>query len=671
MLLILACAEPDSATKSPVDSPAVDSPAETAAPVDSVDTVDPVDTVDTTTPAETADTVDSVPPEPPPWGPYHPELTSWPRLVALPDDREVILARVAGTASTDPTVNAAWAELYADLVASCDSTAPVPSGEEYDYAAAWPAAAIARNCAMLAWLDRDTTRAERAAAILATIPTDASTLTDASYDVHLSTTLGLLAETYDLLRGSGQIADLTASRAVVLALTQSMFQRYVVDEPLWMLVWYNNHNLKLAGALGMAALVLNDEEDAYRWLSWSLTTIPAVLDSITLDGNYGEGFYYLAYASQELLPFLRAWHRLLGDTGETFAVECATTPSADCVDEELILVGDLWADEGLRNVWRVSREYRMPDGMRPPVDDGVPEGFPSGILSEIDPAYGWDWLTQSPRYVTWAGDSTAELLAAFDGSYAEPADAHVHAWDPADPSSGAGYAWVGTGRGADDTWAMVVAEPAGPATDNGHDHDDLGSIELWARGAWLLIDPGYAGYSERAYTSEAEDHSGLTIDGDAPPDDDPLYTEASDGADGPRVVLDVPWSGGAWQRTVAVRGEALVVEDEVTLDAVAALTWRWHLNSGGTSFEARDWGGLLTVDGVMLAIVGDGEVTLGQEIDEDALTYGTLLTHDVLTAETTADAAFVRWAFVPVDGEPTVERSDAGITVDGVLYTAA
>lgn len=367
-------------------------------------------------------------------------LRGHPRLVALPEDREAVHARMAGTTGDAESV-AAWQSLHAGLVASCEGAAPVPTADPLDPGATWAAAAVARNCAFLAWLDEDSARATRAAEVLATLPPDAHALADAADDVHLATAIGLAVQAWDLLAALDPAAD----RAPVLALVRSTWDRYVVTEPPWLAAWRNNHNVKLASAFGMAALAFSDEAEA--WGSYAQTELSFLVDELSAaDGGWGEGPYYQMYGAMQLLPYLRARHRLLGDTGEAFPVECANH-LGDC-DPTPIAVGDLWTDPRWTRSFAWNRDVRRPDGLRPPVDDGLPVGFPSGMLTGLDPRFGRDWLDH--RYATWAGDMQAELLAAFDGATA-----------PLDPGCVTRPDSGFTTLNAPDTWALLLGEPGG------------------------------------------------------------------------------------------------------------------------------------------------------------------------------------------------------------------
>lgn len=616
VLLLLACAAPP---VGPVDPGAGDSVRDTAA--------DPADTADTGV-------------EPAPLALL--ALEGHPRLVARPEDREVVRARLAGTVGSAEAV-AAWQGLHAEAVRSCDAGAPAPTADPLDPGATWNLAAVARACALLAWLDEDPARAARAAELLAQLPPDAHALADAADDVHLSTALALAVQAWDLLAGVEPAAD----RAPVLALLRSTWARYVVEEPLWHAVWRNNHNVKFAAAFGLAALAFSDEPEATAWAGYAQTELDRLIDELAAaDGGWGEGPYYQMYASFQLLPYLRAWHRLFPGQVERHWTSCAHH-LGDCTPTP-VAVGDLWTDERYRRTFAWNLAVRRPDGLRPPVDDGLAVGFPSGLLAGEDPAYGGDWL--QTRFATWAGDLTADLLVGFDGSAAEPPPACV-----VRPDSGHTTLQAGA------TWALLLAEPPGVMQAGGHEHDDAGAISVYLAGREVVLDPGYAGWSDRDATDDYALHAGLLVDGEGP--DDPSLTWDTPAGCAGRVTLG--WDGRSWTRTVAVAEGGVVVHDAVSVPGEL----RFPLRSGeGTgTLEPTTWGARVRwADATVIVATTD---PAGRTSGVYAPAYGTTAAHDTLTVATDGDTLTVLVAGPP-DWDPAVTVTDDRVTVDGVGWAA-
>jgi len=618
--------------------------------------------------AETADTGETA--EPPHEGPLHPELDGYPRIVALPEDRDTILARVAGTTGDDDSVER-WQALYANIQSSCDSTPPVPEADPISPGQTWAAMAVARDCAFLAWLDGDAEAAAKAEATLLTLPPDAGTLSDDTTEVHLSTALALAVEAWDLLAGADSGLDLDPSRAAVLSYARSFWARYTEEVPFYFQLWQNNHNLKFAAAFGMAGLVFNTEDEAWTWASYAQTELPWLYGNLqAADGGYGEGPYYQMYGAMQTLPYVRAWHRLLGDTGERFDVLCATRPNDTCEEGTREAVGDLWDSEVIHDGLLWNARVRMPDGTRPPVDDGVPVGFPSAMMAELDPVLGWDWKNQADPFVTWAGTNAAELLSGWDGSATEPD------WSLCETLPDSGEALLRGGWGSEDTWVMLLAEPYGPMVNSGHEHADAGTIQVYARGQYLVIDAGYPSYEDRELTEDYSHHSGVLVDGEGPPlgSADNLDVAWAD-KEGCQASVSLAWSDVSWTRGVWLDGDVIVIRDQVAKEDAESYQLRLQTLSGedrGT-LELVAGGAVLRRDGVSLsiAVASPEGAALSSEEDTDALTYGTTETHDALTAtiENQDRTTFLTVLVIgDEDDEPTIRADEGGLVVNGVPY---
>lgn len=602
--------------------------------------------------------------------PFDPDLDGYPRLLASPADKDTIRARLAGTAE-DPLVRRRWTELADHLRSSCARTPPVVASDPIDLGAMHSAAAIARNCAFLSWLEDDADAAAKAAAILAAQPINAADLDDPESDVHLWTALGLEAETVDLLLGTSFV-DADAVSAPVLALARTSYQRFVLDEALYFKIGLSNHNLKFAGALGLCGLVFDDDPQAPSWLAAAQGQISYLLAEgqlTTPEGGFGEGPYYEMYADFQVIPYLRAWHRDIGTGDHDFQAACTILPNPACPADGWSRIGDLWEHPQIRAMWAWNAAIRMPDGARFPFDDSVPVGHPSAMLAEIDATHGWDWATQDAPVYEWAGDVSAEILASWDGRMAAPTS------DACWTSPSTGTAVLATDHGRDASWALLLGESSGPMTPTGHEQPDAATFGFWANGTWFVLDPGYAGWTERDATASYADHAGITVDGDGPPsgrlsDLDVTWTPL----DGCAAEVSIP-GDAAWTRRLRLEERALVVEDR--LSAFESHTYAWRLpvltGEGRGTLELRDWGAIVRRDGQDLAVVVSGADGLSTEIRPDALDYGTFRDHDVLVATITgADAAFFA-VLAPIEAgsEPTVEVDADRIAVNGVAWASA
>jgi hypothetical protein len=622
--------------------------------------------VESDTPTDT-DVIDSDTPAP---IPFQPALDGHPRLVARPEDLGAIQARWRGE-SDDPKVSAAWTMLADHLRASCATAAPTVEADPIDLGAMRTAAAIARNCAMIAWIDGDSAAAEKAANILLQQPINANDLGDPQSDVHLWTALGLEAEAVDLLLATGFV-DADAVSAPVIALARTSYQRFVLDEALYFKISQSNHNLKFAGAIGLCGLLFDDDPEAAAWIAVAQQQIWWLLanDQLTTnEGGYGEGPYYQMYADFQVIPYLRAWHRAIGTGEHDFQAACTILPIEACPASGFHRIGDLWDDPQIQAMWRWNVAIRMPDGRRFPFDDSVPTGHPSALLAEIDPIFGWDWMTQGEPLVEWAGDVSAELLATWDGRNTEPTSPTC--WT----SPTTGTAVLASDRGPGATWAMLLGESTGPMTPTGHEHPDAGTFGMWANGTWFVIDPGYAGWTQREPTASYADHAGVVIDEAGPRSGylNDLSTEWT-AVDGCAAQIAVTVEDARWTRRIRVEGQAVVVEDRVGADSEHDYTWRLPLLTGDDrgTVELHDWGAVVRRPTGDLAVAISGIETIGAESRPDALTYGGFLTHDVLVADTSATDVNIFWVLAPIPtgSTPTVSLSADAIAINGVTWTA-
>jgi hypothetical protein len=600
-------------------------------------------------------------------------IEGYPRIVARPADRALILAQLDGT-GLDPHLTAFHQTLYANLASSCASTPPDIGTDPIDAGAAYASAIVARNCAMLAWLDGDAEAATQAALLLSSLGLHPLDLDDLGYDVHLSTALALSIEAWDLLNGSGLLSDPNAAAEPVLQFTRNMWGVFVDDYPFILWGWQNNHNLKMVAAFGMAGLVFEDAPEAMDWLGYAQTEHAWLLGQVlgSPAGGYAEGPYYQNYFAFQTLPYLRAYHRLVGEMDREWPVVCATRPTLDCDEHTTQMVGDLWTDASIQAQLTWNRRIRMPDGNRPPIDDGVPVGFPSGMLSDMDPAFTWDWTTQASPMYWWAGDISAEILAALSGPATAPTES------PSFTSPETGVAILSTGHGSDATWAMLLGESEPTALGGGHEHPDAGTFQLYARGTYMAIDAGYAGWTLREETNRYADHNGLLIDGAAPPTAESGALAIDWTADLPdgEAAVRLDWAAADWTRHLTLSEDRLVVRDAVATADPATVQWRLHLPTGdgrGT-LETRSWGGIIRWSdaALVVAITADAPLMLGTETGRDALVYGTVRDHDVLTANAAAvDALDILTVLQVVDAtaEPAVTTGASTITIDGITTT--
>lgn len=601
------------------------------------------------------------------------ELPSHPRVMVGEEDRATLEARIVGDGA-DAELAAEHQALWASIQADCDAAIPSVELDPIDLSSAVSAAGQARSCAFVAWLEGDAERGAKAAEVLEALAIDAHDIEDITTEIHLATTLAAMAQAWDLLAGTELGLDLDAAHSAVLGLATSLWQAYVEDWPMLYQAWQNNHNVKTATALGLAALALDDPELALTWLGYAQTELQHIqlgVQATPSGAGYGEGPHYQTYAALTAQPFMLAYHRNFPGQTYRWPVTCDTRPDGSCDEGDTEVVGDLWLDPRLLEQLRWNLRLRMPDGARPPFDDSWRTGFPSGMMASLDSELAWDWLDTADSYHSWSGDVTIETLAGLDSSGASP----TH--DPCWRSPETGIAVLATGLDPDATWAMLLAEPGGPMTSWGHEHADAGSFQLYARRAYLVIDPGYAGWDLREETAAYEHHAGILVGGEGLPsgvsgDLEVSWDPASQGC---QASVDLGWDGHRWQRSIGIEQGALTVRDSLTLAAAAPIQWRLPTLSGEGrgELELRSWGGLLHQETTTLAVViaSDDELYLTLELGPDAASYGSVVEHQLLTATTAEfDNTELFAVLLPLDpgAEPDVVVDGESIEIDGARW---
>ena len=323
-------------------------------------------------------------------------------------------------------------------------------------------------------------------------------------DINTSNEMIQMATAYDTLKGAGY--SFGASETTIVANLVSWTSDFYNDYQPFLNFLTNNHLAKGAASIGTVALALYgapgvDQAMLNTWLDFGLVRVQQVV-RYTLgsdDGTYGEGPFYWRYASQNVVPFARAYDAV--SSGRRWQ-----SPADQTIES-------LWRSRWFTEIGRWVLDMTRPDGTLVPIDDGnVDDSYYFGALpstSKYAGAYSWRWanaaaLSASVPYESGGNvDMSADSIVAFD-------DAVVAA-----PPSGSPNRLHGEGgdlvfRSAwtpDAVAAFVQAEHGGARgfgrTPGGggipfaavHDHADPGSFLLDAYGERLLLDAGYMNYS--------------------------------------------------------------------------------------------------------------------------------------------------------------------------------
>ncbi len=332
------------------------------------------------------------------------------------------------------------------------------------------------------------------------------------------------ATAYDLLLGGGYVFDPADEAQIVDNLVTLATDFHLDYQTLVGGFLTNNHGLKGAASLGIAAIVLaeyappgaapDDPRWPRKWLDRAVDFSDEVLRHTygPGDGAYGESPHYLKFAMQNVFSFLRAWNRANG--GGSWTTEAGLT------------LPDLWTHPAFTRSARWLLDMTLPDGTLAPIDDGnggehafwgaYPADFPG-----VGALY-WRWRTQATQDYGGSVDNRLDTIAAYDDTIA--------AAPPAGPATAfyeeGGSAVFRSGWGDVATLAIVQGEH-GAARELGrtrdgtgqeysapHDHSDPGSLQLHADGEPLLVDGGYINYpwTLQWVLNKPSDHNMVLVD---------------------------------------------------------------------------------------------------------------------------------------------------------------
>lgn len=471
-------------------------------------------------------------------------------------------------------------------------------------------------------------------------------------DISSSEELIQYATAYDALKGSGypfEPADEAEIRERLIDLASELYENYLVPATAGFFadLHQNNHRSKAGAALAVAALVLSDHvpapaddprgvRDPALWLDYGLTELDQVIGHVlvTGDGVYGEGPFYWRYSSQNLLPFARAWHGVVG----------APIPLANGD-----MFPDLWRDPVFLRTHRWVLDMSLPDGSFAHIDDGnVGRVHYFGALPpDPDPgwdeAYAWRWDRSPARFETDGNiDLGADSLITYDPDRAlSPPVGGATRFYPQ-----GGSAILRSGWGEDDVVAVVQGEQGAAAQlgrdrdglgvgPQSHEHMDPGGFMFYAFGQRLALDPGFLRFAERFKVNQSRHHNMVLVDGRGTVD----YLGSSlawpvqglEGppfADGMASMVDTVDTGfvdavrvrsrygrglvGGYEGGVLVDRRFLFPDHRylVIADTLGelgrephAFSWLLHGNGGGTSggtFEQLDVGGRWEIGGARL-----------------------------------------------------------------------
>jgi len=474
------------------------------------------------------------------WTPEGVDLTR-PRLLSRPGDLAALRARLDAAPEAEP-----WRTLFADMQARAAS-ADALALEDHAIASERIKSRAAKTRAFLYALERHQVGA---AVVPFADPTEREALAVqvqdwlvhmytrsrlavpeplGGWDRDISTSEELLqyATAYDTLKGAGW--DFGDDEAVIVenlaALAGELYHNYIAPETASdnALFHQNNHRSKTGAALAATGVAIAEytpapgsDPDGVReptqWIEYGIEQIDLVMRWSLQpgDGAYAEGPHYFRFAAQNLLPFLRAWDRLVG--GAAWPVGELSIPS-------------LWRHPTFLRGARWMLDVTLSDGSLAPLDDsnvGRSFYYAAAPRSDADAAgFAWRFAHQTRPY-----DSDGNVEMAPEQILWHDPDV-VPAPPPGSPTAfylDGGQAifrsrWDEEGvvaivSGEYDTASEFGRDRDGLAvTPQSHEHEEPAAFLLHAYGERLLLDPGMIHPSESSIMRRTRHHSGVLVDG--------------------------------------------------------------------------------------------------------------------------------------------------------------
>ncbi len=540
--------------------------------------------------------------DPEPTGAWHSEITQYPRMLFDADDLPAIQERLDRWPYTT---------LMNHIRSRANGSFSAEPPDPYNASREYSLANIAKSAAFVAWIDQDADTADRAAqALEASAPDFGGDITILiGSDIHIAEAVEGYCYAYDILAGTGlidaqRLADIEAHLAGMIS---TLYHDYVDILASALMVHENNHRTKTAAAFAAAGMVFNQHTEADKWFNWGMSeAYYVVFDVQTTDGGaVAEGPSYADYSAVNHLPAFMSYDRLIGeDTTLKRRDLCLIGPNCTWSDYDIVNPMD-HPKNYATHLWKV--KSRRPDGATPALDDSHPTGYFNGMVSARynDGLLAWDWLSDdfNPLFTTHCSDLSVETVAFYDDTVeAAPPD---DTFGPNFIMPGDGNAFFRSGWAADDSWAAFIAENGRPReAGGGHEHADNISLSYFARGEYLLLDPGYIAWEEHEVVRRGEHHNVPTVDGNAPPTpidllpnaEDAFITDGMTDAAAPFVTGESSWKNADFKRTVFwADNDYLIVADDMTSDTARNFGVLWHGQAGGDSgftFTQTEDGGI-------------------------------------------------------------------------------
>lgn len=446
-------------------------------------------------------------------GRWHPEITLRPRAIFRPTERQ----QVKDNIQNDGIYATMYRSMYSSsLNSSSDQTAQAKIAKVAAFVVAMDIEPSGNAFSKLNPQTRATLASKVTTYLQSLNPTVKSPSTNyqwrASELIHF-------AQAYDLLQGSGFTRDTVAEKKL------AQFASNAYDELGLFLTVRNNLSIKLASALGMTAVVLNDypSTDASmqpkNWIARAMTFIDdsfwKTMSTAGTVSGYSEGPYYFRYAMMSAAPFFYAMKNFNGDWTENYQGTSLRSP---------------WFDTRYHNLYDWIAKLQMPDGRIPFFEDTyIDSYFPElGIFSSIpnqSAPYAWQMYSKgiplTPADLNSEMSGTYDFRAEYIAAKVQPTSVKPANLNPTQFIPDAGYFAFRNSWQSNASYLAAIGKHGRARTGesplgSGHKQANETSFILHAGGEDLLIEPAYHSYDLRDSLIWSKNHNLVLVDGKGP-----------------------------------------------------------------------------------------------------------------------------------------------------------
>jgi len=617
-------------------------------------------------------------------GSWMSEKNYWPRT--LVDSSQVLVQEIR-----DRVLHAPYSTWYASICAASDLNYSSYTWEKQK-------ARIARCAAFRFFIDGDPFYGDKAKEyLLVAKREDAGSISEEYTNIIWdSEIISMICIAYDFLKGNNYNfgGEEQQVRDRIQWVTGALYEA-VIDDDLGLLhyAWVlghgeeTNYGVKLASAVGMAAIVLNTETSGSNhqkpstWIEYAVTKLYRQFGNylIDQDGGWAEGHHYLGFSAVNFIPYAFSYENFTDGIPQTFGSTTYSPPLQQYNFQQN-------AEWGIK--------IRMPDGSRPPIDDCFlnsyyySAAFASYYENDV---LAWDYIHSDRPYNTWASSSNidVEMICLYDDAYQGTTEPdYTSAFIPR-----AGQAVFRNTWENDATYMCLVGEH-GVARTGGrsHEHPDNMSFIIYALGEYLALDSGYISWGQHDKVMNADNHNLILVNGSGPSS---AGTYTANGTDAniqnyyDTRFLDYAEVQTNYQNVDFTRcatffnNEIFILTDFITSSSTKTYEWLLHGNGGGST------GGQFT----FLTDDADNSTTIGSQYTQNNIsldcyinsinavnfssyddfhddgTYNVPATHTVTKASTSGANTIFSTILIPHESSRDIsyEPLDYGTTIGGLV----